>query len=203
MNNSLSTNIEFEAKSYPIDKKTYRENLKRIGATLIRPERKMRRAIFNKDHYPQLLCDYIRVRDEGNVIRLSAKTHAREGGSLSDQEEIDVEISDYDKTIQILELTGYKFNSYQETLRETWVYKDAEIEIDTWPGLETYTEIEARSEESVHKMFSILGLDWDTKIITSVVEIYMKVYSLSKEEVLDRLSYITFEKKPFKNIKNP
>jgi hypothetical protein len=83
------------------------------------------------------------------------------------------------------------------------VYKDAEIEIDTWPGLETYTEIEARSEESVHKMFSILGLDWDTKIITSVVEIYMKVYSLSKEEVLDRLSYITFEKNPFKNIKNP
>lgn len=77
--------VEFEAKFYPITKDSYRKHLKQIGAKLITPERKMRRAIVNRREYPQLLWDYIRVRDEGNTIRLSAKTHAEEGGNIMER----------------------------------------------------------------------------------------------------------------------
>src|SRR5690348_15613870 len=122
---------EFECKFYPIDKEAFRGKLTDIGAKLVIPERKMRRSIVEQSDYPQIQCDYIRVRDEGDSVRLSAKTHALEGGDISDQKEVDVQISDYDKTVKLIELMGFKFNTYQETLRETWKYNDAEIVIDT------------------------------------------------------------------------
>jgi adenylate cyclase class 2 len=197
MSKDLNTYTEFEAKFYPIDKEAFREKLKKLGAKLIIPERKMRRAIVDQVVYPQIMCDYVRVRDEGNVIRLSSKIHAREGGSLSDQKEIDVEVSDYDKTIKIIESLGFNFTIYQETLRETWDYKGAEITIDTWPGLETLSEIEAHSEEEVKQLAEELGHNWDKRIVTSVKEIFMKKYGLSKEEATEKLNYITFENNPF------
>ncbi len=191
---------EFEAKFYPVDKDEYREKLNKIGAQLVTSERKMRRAIVDSSVYPQLTCHYIRVRDEGDYITLSAKTHANEGGQIADQKEIVVTVSDYDKTIKLIESMGFKFTIYQETLRETWSYKGAEITIDTWPGLESYTEVEAQSEEVVREIAEELGFMWENRIITSVKEVYMKVYGLSREEVNKRINYITFENNPFENL---
>ena len=48
---------------------------------------------------------------KGNLIRLSYKTTANATGDLSDQKEIDVDVSDFEKTKAILEAAGLKFNS--------------------------------------------------------------------------------------------
>jgi len=171
-NNNLFT--EFEAKFYPVNKDEYRERLRKIGAVLVTPERKMRRAIVDSDAYPQLNCHYIRVRDEGDSVRLSAKTHARIGGNIDDQKEIDVKVSGS--------------------------YKKAEITIDTWPGLDTYSEIEANSEAEVKKIALILDLDWEKRIITGIKEVYMAVYGMKIEDVTEKICYITFENNPFDGI---
>ncbi len=191
---------EFEAKFFPVNKDEYRQKLKELGAKLILPERKMRRAIADRRGNPQVQCNYIRVRDEGNLVRLSAKIDGNEGGQISDQKETDVEVSDYDKTIQILEKSGLKFNRYQETLRETWEYDGAEITIDTWPGLDTYSEIETSSEEKVKEIAEKLGFDWNKKIITPAPDIFCKVYGLGIDDVLEKVSNITFENNPFKDL---
>ncbi|KKU20759.1 MAG: hypothetical protein UX31_C0029G0013, partial [Candidatus Nomurabacteria bacterium GW2011_GWA1_46_11] len=167
---------ELEAKFYPVNKEKYREKLKLIGAHLVIPERKMRRSLFDRRFHPEFKCDYIRVRDEGNSIRLSAKIHAQAEGKISDQKEVDVQVSDYDKTLEIFKAMGYLPELYQESLRETWEYKGAEITIDTRPGLDPYSEIEAQSEEEVKNIAQKLGFAWDKKIITTVVEIYAEVY---------------------------
>lgn len=200
MIDSSKNYIEFEAKFYPVDKHEYREKLRKLGATLKTPERKMRRAIVDSSTYPQLTCHYVRVRDEGNSIRISAKTHARTGGKLSDQKEIDIEVSDYDKAIKIIESMGFKFTIYQETLRETWKHKNAEITIDTWPGLDTYSEIEANSEEEVKQIAEKLDFEWEKRIITGIKEVYMKVYGLTREEVTEKIKNITFENNSFKDL---
>ncbi len=192
---------EFEAKFYPINKEKYRAKLKAIGAKLVIPERKMRRVLADKKDNPQIDCHYVRVRDEGNLIRLSAKIHALENGQVSDQKEVDVEVSDFDKTIEILKRIGLKCSYYQETLREEWRYDAAQITIDTWPGLETYSEIEAESEERVREIATKLGLNWKNKILTSIDPVYAKVYGISEDEALRKISKITFENNPFKNLK--
>lgn len=189
---------EIEAKFYPVVKEDIRSKLKTIGAELVTPELKLRRTIFDNKFNPQIQGDYIRIRDEGNnIIRLSLKIHARQGGDLSDQKEVDVIVSNYEDTSEILEMAGLKISGYQETLRETWKYLDAEIVIDTWPGLETYIEIEAKSEQSVREIAEKLGQNWDSRRVTSVVEIYAEIYKLTYAEVLKKLENITFENNPF------
>jgi predicted adenylyl cyclase CyaB len=199
---NLKDNTEFEAKFYPVDKEEFRKKLTSLGATLLRSERKMTRVIADTRANSNLPKNsFIRIRDEGNVVRLSLKTTADASGNLSDQKEIDVDIGDFETTKVILETIGLQFNRRQETLREEWKYKNAEITIDTWPGLSTYSEIEAHSEEEVREIADELGFDWDKKIITAVAEIYEKVYGISIDEVLEKISDITFENNPFDSIK--
>lgn len=193
---------EFEAKFYPVDKDKYREDLLKLGAKLIIPERKMVRFIADSRANNNISNNnYLRVRDEGNLVRLSYKTTADTNGQLSDQKEVDVDVSDFDKTVRILEQIGIRFNRKQETLREEWEYKGAQITIDTWPGLETYSEIEADSEEKVRGIAEEFGFDWGKKIITAAAEVYEKVYGISIDEVLEKISNITFENNPFKGMK--
>lgn len=193
---------EFEAKFYPINKEKYRKKLLSVGAKLVIPERKMIRVVADGRLNPILERNgYIRVRDEGNVIRLSLKKSAGEGGSLSDQKEIDVEVSSFEKTMKIMEAAGIKFNRRQETLREEWEYKGAQITIDTWPGLETFSEIETKSEKAVKEIALKLGLNWDKRIITAAAEVYAKVYRMGIDEVLEKISYISFENNPFEGMK--
>jgi adenylate cyclase class 2 len=195
------TDIEFEAKFYPVDKETYRRKLKSVGAKLVVPERKMIRVVGDRLQNTSLTKNnYIRVRDEGNLVRLSLKTTAKEGGKMSDQKEVDVEVSDFDKAIRILNAVGVTFNRKQESLREEWSYKGAQITLDTWPGLETYSEVEADSEDAVKEIALELGLNWEKRMIVPAAEVYAKVYKISIDEVLEKISYITFENNPFSGL---
>lgn len=193
---------EFEVKFYPIDKDKLRDQLKKLGAVLEIPERLMKRAIIDREFNPQLKCGFIRLRDEGGgVIRLSAKTQASQSGQVSNQKEIDVTVSDFAKTIEIINLMNLEFDSFIENRRETWRLDSAEIVIDTWPGLEPYIEIEAKSEKELISLAQTLSFDWDKKIITAAFEIYANVYDMTNEQVLDKLRKITFENTPFANYK--
>lgn len=193
---------EFEAKFYPVNKEEYREKLLSIGAKLVIPERKMLRIVADSRANAIIKpTNAIRIRDEGGVIRLSLKIHADEKGILTDQKEIDVEVSDFDRAQKIMETVGVKFNRRQDTLREEWDYKGAQITIDTWPGLETYSEIEADSEEKVKEIAGDLGFDWDKKIIMAASGLFAKVYKMNIDEVLEKISYLTFENNPFKDLK--
>src|SRR3989304_3348462 len=120
---------EVEAKFYPAPK-DLRERLKKLGAKLVTPERLMRRVIFDKRQNPQISSHYIRVRDEGNVITMSSKVHALQGGEVGDQKEAVITVSDFAKAVEILESSGLKKNGCQETKRETWELDKAEIAID-------------------------------------------------------------------------
>lgn len=192
---------EIEVKFYPVDGDRYREKLLSCGAKLLIPERKFRRVMGDRSANPQLgKNDFVRVRDEGEVVRLSFKRSADESGLISDQKEIDVEVSDFSKTIEIMKLSGFKFNRFQETVRETWTLNECEVVIDWWPGLDPLTEIEGRSEKLVKKTADILGFDWNKRIITSAVEVYMKVYGLSEKEVLEKVSNINFDNNPFSKL---
>ncbi|MBI2066110.1 CYTH domain-containing protein [Candidatus Woesebacteria bacterium] len=192
---------EYEVKFYPVDKEEIRKKLKKLGAKLVFPERKMRRAIIDGRKHKQLKCEYIRVRDEGDSIRLNAKTHAKEGGKISDQKELEVQVGDYEKTIEILKQMGFRIDRYQETLRETWEYDGAEVFIDTWPGLEPRLEIEAYTVKKIKEVAKKLEFSWDKKIITSITELYMKVYNLDVKETIKKITYLTFENNPFKGLR--
>ncbi len=192
---------EFEVKFYPVEKAAIIDQLKQRGARLIQPEVTMLVSVYNQTRNPHIAGDYVRLRHEGDKTRLSIKLHAQEGGKVSDQKELDVIVSDFAAMEEILTRIGLRRTGYQEKLRETWQLNRTEVVIDTWPGLEPNIEIEGDSEAAVQATAALLGFDWNDRIVTSIVEIYMRVYGLTAPEVLALLEHATFADNPFGNLK--
>ncbi len=192
--------IEIEAKFLVASAADLRSRLAAINAVLTHPERQLRRVLFLKKQNPQLQGDYLRVRDEGDVIRMSLKIHAQEGDPVATQRELDITTSDFDRSVELLKNIGCTATNYQENLRETWMLDGSEIVIDTWPGLDPYVEIEAPSENDLRRIAESLGFDWEKRIVSHVAHIYAITYGIPKERALELLAHCTFEENPFAGL---
>lgn len=169
-------NLEIEATFININKDELRAKLKSLGANLLQPEMLMRRVVFDTGKN-----SFARVRDEGNKIVMTYK--CQHENSLLGTEEINVEVNDYDSAIAFLEAVGIKAKAAQETLREEWELDDVELDIDTWPWLPTYVEIEGPSAEAVETVAKKLGFDMKDAHYGSVDEIYKLYYDVTNEDI--------------------
>jgi len=189
--------VEIEAKFFPVDPETIRATLRDNGAECVHPERLMRRVLYRKTENPGIGGDYLRVRDEGDCVRVSLKIHAREGGAVSDQREIDVVTEDFDRSVLLMDSLGFRKTNYQENRRETWRLGGGEITIDWWPGLEPYVEIEAATEPELELMAGLLGFEWNARRVGSVAYLYADAYGMDHDEAMALLEHCTFEENPF------
>jgi adenylate cyclase, class 2 len=185
---------EFEATFLDINVDDLRSNLKSIGAKLIYPERLMTRAVFNPPK--TMKGGWLRVRDEGDKITMSLKQV--DGEKIEDQKEIYFEINDFDEGCEFLEAIGAHKKSFQETKREMWNYKDVEISIDTWPGLDPYVEIESTSEQKVRKVSDLLGFDYSEAIFGAADVIYQQKLGITPDTINNHTPEITFKNPPQK-----
>jgi adenylate cyclase class 2 len=85
--------------------------------------------------------------------------------------------------------------SYQETTRESWELDGAQIELDVWPWIRPFIEIEAGDEQTVRAIADKLDLDWQDAQHGSVEIVYMHEYDVTEEEV-DAWPEITFAPVP-------
>jgi adenylate cyclase, class 2 len=184
--------IEYEVKFFPINLEEMRQKLKDAEASLKTPERLMRRCVFAADANPGMDCTYIRIRDEGNKVTMSAKQHAADG-KMDSQKEYETTVKDFETTHQILLSAGLTQTGYQENKRETWEMPSGTlVELETWPELPNYLEIEGKSEEAVKKAAALLGLDWSEHIVQSNDYLYAQHWNIDREAVFERLAQLTF-----------
>jgi len=98
---------------------------------------------------------FVRLRTDGKKATLTYKH--RIGNTLSNTEEIETEVKDFDATAKILSeiIPG---PLYQENRRTAYILDGVEITIDEWPKLPPIMEIEADSEEKVKETIARLGI---------------------------------------------
>lgn len=173
---------EVEAKFLNANHDALRARLKELGAVCRQPMRLMRRRNFD---YPDLrlqkIGGWIRVRDEGDKITLSYKQ--LNDRSLHGTKEVNLVVNDFDKASDFLSAIGLKQKTYQETKRESWSLEGAEIELDEWPWVNPYMEIEAANEETLKGIVKKLGLEWTQARHGSVEIVYIAHYDVTEEEV--------------------
>lgn len=168
---------EIEVKFLNIHPEELQKKLLAIGATKI-GEFFQRWRVFD---YPDLRLDkvssWLRLRDEGDHVTLSFKkrlgTTAHDGTTNdSGMEEIEIRVSDFEKTAELLFALGFIEKHYAEKKRIRYLKDGVEFDIDTYPELEPYLEIEAPSWEKIDEAIKWLDLDPKEKKIFSANQVY-------------------------------
>lgn len=185
---------EIEAKFLNIDIDEFRNRLESLGASRVQSERLMKRIILDfPDGRLDRIGGWVRVRNEGDKTTLSYKQ--QNDDSLHGTKEINIVVSDFNETSELLNAIGLSEKSYQETKRESWVLDNTEIEIDTWPWVPSFVEVESKDEELLNVVLKKLDLKLENAFHGSVAVVYKQYYDVSEEEV-NNMGSITFEEMP-------
>jgi len=171
---------ELEVKFANVDIEAIRQALQVAGAVCEQPMRLMKRALVEEPHH-QAEHAFLRIRDEGDKTTLTFKRRADpDAASIDSVKELEVEVSDFDKTVEIFSEAGWKYKTFQESKRETWKLDGTEVVIDEWPWLNPYIEIEGESEAGIKKVAEKLGLSWDNVLFGHIDALYEMQYEFQE-----------------------
>lgn len=120
---------------------------------------------------------WIRLRKTNDKIELTCKhVFDKEQSYYQNVLENEINVSDFDETNKLLESIGLARRSYQEKVRYSYKYKDAEIEIDCWPKLKPYLEIESDNSNTIEEIIRKLEFNDDNEIISiNTEQLYKRI----------------------------
>lgn len=183
--------IEYEATFANIDKDEMRARLQDAGAELLKPEFLQKRTTFSLPSGHEIEGGWLRVRDEGDKITMTLKVV--QNGNIEEQKEITLQVDNYAQAEYFLQSIGCERKAYQETKREVWKLDSVEVDIDEWPFLSPYVEVEGKNEAEVKAVSTKLSFDYGTALFCSVGHLYERQYGIPEAVINDETPVITFE----------
>ena len=119
---------------------------------------------------------WIRLRQTNKKTTLTVKHIVnKQCDDMQYVKESEIVVNDLNEANDILEKIGIVSRNYQEKRRTSFIYENAEIEIDEWPMLKPYMEIECDNEALMNKI--IKGLKYEDKeiISTNTASLYAEI----------------------------
>jgi adenylate cyclase class 2 len=144
--------IEYEAKVKNIDPEEVGRRIIAAGGEEI-GTKLLRRYVY--DVTPGDRSTWIRLRADDSGVTLTVKKI--ETDAIDGVQETEIGVSDFSTANTLLEMMGFKAKSYQENSRRSYELAGGRLEIDQWPLIPPYLEIEAESTEKVVEIAGILG----------------------------------------------
>ena len=184
---------EFEIKFLEVDVSALEKKWLAIGAKKI-GEYKYERAMFD---YPDWRLDknhaWLRLRTDGMKTTLTFKKRIgvkSNDGSIPDEgmQENEIELSDYKKAFQIFESLGFIVKLAIKNKRIKYEKGNVAYDIDFYPQIPPFVEIEADSLDAVKRAATELDFDPEKGLICSPTQVYNK-YGIN----LNEYSSINFE----------
>ncbi len=169
---------EYEIRILEINKEEMIKKLEELGATK-KGHFEQKRYVY--DLKPVEKGKWIRLRTNGKVTSLTYKDIV--SNAVDGTKEVEFEVEDFDKANEFLEKIGFKNRSYQENERIQYILNNVEIDIDSWPMIPTYMEVEGNSKEQVLNMKKILNID-ESKVTTlNCDDIYKQIYKIDISKI--------------------
>ena len=118
---------------------------------------------------------WIRVRQTNDKTTIAVKHILADNGTgIQQMLETEIEVPSIKEANCLLEALGYSYKSYQEKERITYVLDEYELDIDTWPGIPTYVEVEGKSEDDLNNILNKLGYSMKDTVSCTADDIYRK-----------------------------
>ncbi len=181
---------EFEAKFIDLDIDKFVHRLIKAKAKKIQDHVLMKRCTFDMPNSPR--GTFLRVRDEGDKITLTYKV--LKSLTLDGMREVEVEVNNFDKTVELLKAIGARLATYEENYRQIYKLNEIEIMIDEWPGIPAFIEVEGPSKKLVHDFSDEFNLSLNNALFGNVDEVYKKISGINISDCKE----ITFDNPPKK-----
>ncbi len=138
------------------------------------------------DFNPPINGKWIRLRNNGQKTTLAVKMI--KDLKIDGTKEVEVTVSDFAETNSLLNELGYLPRNYQENFRIEFCLNGVTLDIDKWPSLNPYVEIEGPDENSVYKMIALLGFSQDEVTTLDVDTLYRNAGI-----ILENIPHLSFE----------
>ena len=169
---------EIEERVLEIDKDKVIKKLEELGATKAGEWFQKR---YTYDFSPKREGQWIRLRTNGEETTLTYKNV--ESNAIDGTKELEIVVSSFEETNEMLEVLGYKHKNYQENKRIRYYLNDVEIDIDTWPMIPTYMEFEADSIEKIKEVEELLEVDKSKLTTLFCDDIATEIYGIDINSV--------------------
>lgn len=169
---------EFEVKFLKVDPDLVQKQLAELGAEKVGDFFQQWKSFDYPDWRLDTAGAWIRLRDGGNgKVTLAFKQRLgiqSADGSVNDagMDEVEVEVSDFEQTVEMLVKIGFVIKHHGEKKRTQWKMGSLEFDFDAYPGLAPYLEIEGSSWEEVQKAVDLLGLNPAEQKICSANQVF-------------------------------
>ena len=158
---------EYEVRILEVNVDEIVDKLKSLNAT---KEWDLLQKRYVYDFIPKVDGKWIRLRTNGEKTTLTIKNLV--SSEIDGTQELEINVDSFEQCNLILNELGYEARSYQENRRVQYVLNGVEIDIDYWPMIPTYLEIEGNSEEAVYNTLEALGFSRDDATTKDVDRIY-------------------------------
>ena len=120
---------------------------------------------------------FLRIRsDSKGNHEATWKAKSDISGTTRRHKEINIRLDEADKLADLFLEIGLENYAHQEKDRLSWTYKDWRFDMDMYPGMPAFLEIEGTSEEHVNEAIALLGLQglrtWAQGERTLVQDVY-------------------------------
>lgn len=147
--------------------------------------------IFDKDLLWQKGSKFLRIRTKNGNSTLTYKERTNPHEPTADgTEEIEFEVSDPDLTLALLNRLGYEPFRSQQKKRHSFTLGDVQLDIDTWPKVPTYVELEGNSEVELKDAAKKLNLDWKNVELRDPKLVIEQVYGIP----VGQMKWFTFDR---------
>jgi len=161
---------EYEAKILGVDPAAAADLIVSKGGREVSPPTVQRRYVY--DITPGDQSKWIRLRDTGRTTTLAVKQISHDG--IDGTYEVEVTVDSLEHTNELLNMLGFQPKSYQENRRTSFTLDAAQLEIDEWPMIPPYLEIEADSPEEVLRVAALLGYDGSQLTSENTTKVYQR-----------------------------
>ena len=183
----VNKNTETEIKFLKIDTKVLIKKLHSLQANDL-GEDLFREIIFyskNSDFKKEKKIVRLRKTREGYFLTYKERPFIETSTTI----EIEIRVDDEERTIALLEKLGLVAYRIQEKKRHSFIYNNVKVDIDTWPGIPSYVELEGETEEKLLEVAKKLNLKGDFRV-EAAGKILENFYNIPIHD----LKFFTFDK---------
>lgn len=182
-------NKEIEVRFLEISKPLLLKKLTELGAEDLGEDLLEEIIFYDKEYkWRDVEGKFVRLRKSKKNTIMAYKHHKSE--TLNGVEEIEFNVTNSDKAKLFLERLGLVAFRHQQKIRHSFRLDDVIVDIDTWPKIPTYVELEGSSELELKKVAKQLELNWENVVFESARTIIEQRYNIP----VSSMKWFTFDK---------